>query len=421
MSSLKNFALKSVLRSPDSLDGSTGLSEDLALLNEEIPPKEDEPKEDEHEETDEERETREEAERLEEEEEGKGEPTKELAPHERPTFTDLKKYDDKLFDKFPGLKDVIFREKAYTELFTNIDDAKTALESAQALDSAKSSIFEGDGTAFLSSIKETDPKALIRFSERILPALFKVDQDAHWAAANPILESMVRGLYESAKDDKTKDAAKLFAEYCFGEQAQDILDKKKTFIPTLQTEEKKDPEREKFYKERYEAFDSDIRTMAFNGLSSMITAKDKNGKDRLDPDEIFSPWMRKTLIEKISQDVQSQMSADKDHMKYMDGLWEKAKKSSYTAEWKTRIISAFLARARQLVTASRSRLVSEALGTESKRSGRTREVAERTRRPEGGGGGAPAKRTGTFDSSRKVDYSKTSDEDLINDNITYRS
>lgn len=408
------FVLKDILRFPDdSLAGSTGLSEDLALLNEEEekpekPEKEDEeglpPGDDEHQEVD--------------EKEEEPETPKELLPHDRPTYTDLKEYDAELFKNFPGLKDVIFREKAYTDLFTNIDDAKSALENSQALESARESIFTGDGVAFLNSIKETDEKALIRFSQRILPALNKVSLDAHWAAANPILESMVRGFHSSAKDDKTKEAAKLFADFMFGDQAQDILDGKKTFIPTIE-EQKKDPEREQFERERYSAFDSDVRNVAFNGLSLMIDSKDKNGKSRVDPDDVFSPWLKKTLIEKISLEVQSQMQSDKDHIRYMNGLWDKAKKNGYKSEWKTSITTAFLARARQLVPTVRSQIISEALGRSKKAADKTREVVNRTRRPEAGGGGSSSKGSG-FNPNKKIDYNKTSDDDLINDNITYR-
>lgn len=422
------FDLRAQLRAPedgggDSLGGSTGVNEDLELLNDETPPEpnreevQEEEEEDSHEEVEHE-ESEEERQAREEEEEEQAKPH-ELAPHDRPTFTDLKTYDPELFKEFPGLKDVLFRERAYTELFTNIDDAKQALENSTAFENSKQSIFEGDATSFLESIKETDAKALSKFASMILPALYKVDQDSHWAAANPILESMVKGFNASAKDDKTKEAAKLFAEWMFGDIAQDILDGKKTFVPEVKPETKKDPEREQFLQERFQAFDSDVRVSAMSGLASFIASKDAKGKDRLDPDEVFSSWMRKTIVEKISLEVRQEMEADKDHMRYMNGLWEKARKNGYKPEWKTRISSAFLARARQLVPAVRSRIVSEALGKQVRRADKTRTVVKRSL-PNTGTGGRSSGTSGKLDSSRKIDYSKTSDEDLINDNITYK-
>jgi hypothetical protein len=228
---------------------------------------------------------------------------------------------------------------------------------------------------------------------------------------------MLKGFYREAKTDSEKEAAKAFATFVFGDDGPDVLDGKKTYV-SAKEEKRVDPERQQFLKERFQAFEGDVVTSAKNSLLSSITSKDKNGKSKLDPDEVFSPWMTAQLSNSILEDINNQLKQDKDHMKYMNGLWKKAEEAKFTSEWKTRIIDAFLARARQLVPVTRSRIVSEALGTTRKRADKTRENVERNRRPEGGGGGRPA--NGNSGAGKRIDYTKTSDEDILNDNVTYK-
>lgn len=407
----------------DSLEdgASSGLSDDVKLLSEDDQQQEENQEQEEQESQEEEEQEQEgqEEEEEQEEQEEKQEAKSDLLPHERPTYTDLKTSFPDLFKKFPSLKDVIFREKAYTELYTTLEDARTAQQDAQAFSTARNSILSGDSTDLLKGVKESGEQNLKRFAANFLPSLYKVDQDAHWAAAVPLLENMVKGLLRSAPDNEdVQKAAQTMANFLFGQDGKDILDGKKTFVEKLETK-KVDPEREKFEKERYDAFSNDIDSDAKGQLNSLILAKDKNGNLRLDPDGVFSEWMKKTLIEKISSTVNDEMSADKAHLSYMNSLWDKAKKDGYTREWKSRIISAYLARARQLVPAVRSRLVSEALGTSIRRSGKTKEVVDRNR-PTRNSPQRGSKNNGSFQSGRAIDYSKTSDDDIINDNITYK-
>ena len=108
-------------------------------------------------------------------------------------------------------------------------------------------------------------------------------------------------------------------------------------------------------------------------------------------------------------------------MKFINGLWAKAAKAGFTGEWKSRITDAYLARARQLVPSVRAHILSEVGFTQQRNSGRKMAIVKKNSRAEAGTGGGHSKSSGTYDASRKIDYSKTSDEDLINDNVTYRS
>jgi len=408
------FGLKDILKSPDSLEGTTGISDDVKFLEQEdeqppadaATPEVEEKEEEVVEETEEEREER----------EASAKP-RELLPHERPTLTDIKEAFPDLFKKFPVLRDVLFREKAFNELFSSIEDARTAQDDSVALQEARQSIFNDDGSGFLAAVKKTDEAALLKFASNIMPALYKVDEKAHWAAANPLMENMVKAFAESAPgNEDTKKAALLMAKFLFGNDAQDILDGKKSYVPRA-AESKTDPERVKFESDRLKAFTGDISSDIKGQVKSVILSKDKNGSLRLDPEGVFSRWMVDTLVEKINKEVDDQMGADREHLRYMDSLWSKAKKDGYTSDWKSRITSAYLARARQLVPAVRAKIVAEANGTSQRRAARTKEVVDGVRR----GTGSPARESRNSSGiTGRIDYNKTSDDDIINDNITYR-
>ena len=383
-------------------EGSSSIGDDVALLESEEEPAEiEEGSEAEIEEV--------------EEPEEEVEP-KDILPHERPTFTDLKNAFPELFKKFPSLRDVVFREKAYTELFPTVEDARTAIDDSQALNVVRESVLDGDGVKFFESVKEASPDGLLKFSRNILPALFKISPEAHWAAATPLLENIVKG-FGNSKDEKVLEAATLFAEFLFGEDGKDILAGKKTLVQKVE-QKQEDPERKKFESDRFKAFNNDLSTHVQSGVKDLILEKDKNGNLRLDPDEVFSDWMKNTLTGKIAEEIDAQIAADKAHVQYMNGLWSRARKDGYSSEWKSRISSAYLARARQLVSSVRSRLVSEALGTKVKSSDKRLKVVEK-KRVEGSSSGRETKNNENIN-AKKVDWSRTSDDDFLNDNITYK-
>jgi len=408
------FGLKDLLLDEsDSLSGSTGINDDLALMEEEGE------EESSEEESSEEEEGKTEEESGEEEaEEESEEPVAELAPHERPTYTDVKTAFPDLFKKFPQLKDIMFRERAYTEEFSDITDARQAKENSEAFGVLEADIINGTGVKFFESLKERDVKSLRGFASKILPALAKVDVDAHWIAANPVLENVLKAFQRAGKDNEdVQKAAKLFAEFMWPEAADSILSGKTTFITEIK-EKEEDPERTQFRNERANAFRNDLGESTEKSLKAFIIARGKDGRTKIDPEDELSDYIKDIIIEKISNTVKSHMKQDKAHMKYMNGLWKKATDAGFASEWKSRINDAFLARARQLVPSVRSHILSEFLGSQARRSDRTKQVVKKQARSEVNGTGRESK-SAKYNPNKKIDYRKTSDEDLINDNITY--
>src|SRR5271166_1191502 len=286
-------------------------------------------------------------------------------PFERPTIKQLTETYPDISKKFPSLKDMYFREAEYTKLFPTIDDAKEANENNDAFVATRDSVINGDGTKFISAIKEVSEKNLERFAANILPSLFKIHPAAFWRSANPLVEEVARAMFQKGvkeENESLQNAAKYLSDYFFG--STDIAEGKKTTIIKDEIDPKLEEDRTKFENERHTAFRGTIESDTKTQLLKLIDSKDpKSGKSRLDPDGEFSIFIKTTIIDRIIADLGNQLQADTNHIRYMDSLWKKAVSSGRTDTDKARIVSAYLARAKSLIPTLRSKYVSEARGS----------------------------------------------------------
>ena len=411
----KLFWMSQILFAPEGDEGSFGGVDeaDVDLLNsdevEEVKD-EDEPLVDEEEE-----EEKEPEEETEEEEEKEEEEEPEETYHPRPSITELKTAFPDLFKKFPVMKDIIFREQEFGKLFPTVDVARSAVENSDALESFQQALSEGDASTFAKALVEID--AVDKVAPNILGSLYSVSPEAYVAATTPAFEKAVKMMYAegaSSGNDNLANAALVMSKWLFGDL--EIAKGTKTFAKV----ERKDPEVEKIKKEReeesnarYQEHHNEATETASKKLTSLI-------EDKLDPDEVLSPYMKRTIIKDCIEEVNAQIISDKQFINYMNNLWLEYRRSNYSGELKNRIISAFLLRAKPLIPGIRSRVTKEALGVakkDSQNKGKRAAASGSKNVP----AGATSKERGNFDSGKRVDYSQSSDEDIIAGNIKYRS
>src|SRR5690606_15116379 len=68
----------------------------------------------------------------------------------------------------------------------------------------------------------------------------------------------------------------------------------------------------------------------------------------------------RNIIRDICLDIDSGMAQDSRHLRGMDSLFQQAKSDKFSNNWKTRIIRAYLSRAKQGLSASKVRVLKEA-------------------------------------------------------------
>lgn len=332
-------------------------------------------------------------------------------PFDRPSLAQIKAAYPDIFQKFPQLKDMYFREKEYTELFSTVGEAKEAAENNSAFAAIQSDIMTGTGEQFFSAVKEADPKALDRFAGNLMHTLSRVDRGAFFKAANPLVQDVALRMYEKGVkegDANLQNSAKFLAEFFFGHE-DFATGAKSSVTAEVPKDNSVENERQQFQQERYSAALDNVQTSAKGKLIALID------NDKFDPHGALTPFVKKTIIDSIVRDIGQQLTADKQHVGYMDRLWAEAKRGNYKDL--SRIESAFLARAKNLVTTLRSKYVSEATG---KRIAIAKDAKQKIQsiqsRKSGGGGSAPSGNSG----SGKIDYRKTSNMDILNDTVTYK-
>lgn len=347
----------------------------------------------------------------------------ELHPFNRPSLKSIEEKFPGFFKQFPAMRDMYFREAEYAKVFPTIDDAKEARENDTAFQEIKESVFQGNGSKFFSAIKEVSDKDLEKFSTTVLSTLFQVHPQSFWRAANPLVEDIARNMFSKGQregNESLQNAARYLSDYFFGNT--EIAEGKKTSIVKIEDNTEVIKEREKFDNERSTAFRSTVETDLRSQLVNLIESKDsKTGKSRLDPDGVFSNFIRTTIVDRIIEDLGTQLTSDKDHIRYMDSLWNKAKQSGRTDADKTRIITSYLARAKSLIPSLRSKYVSEALGQKTRvASGKKEKVNEASSRTSSETLGRASNGATKNYNPKTINYSKTSDADILNDNITYK-
>lgn len=332
----------------------------------------------------------------------------------RPTAAELKIKYPEIFKEFPGLRAAIYESHEFNKLFPTVNDAKEALDNVEVLESFKNDIFNGEGTKFIDALKESD--SLKPFAKNFLSNLFKTDKDAHWEAVSPILQNIVRSFYsegERSKNDNIKLSAENLAIWLFG--SEDFANGKKTI---LTPEPKEDPklkaERDAFRNERYNTFRIDVLEKCDNDLRSVVSASVNK--------QNISKTLKDLVTDKIQKEIDTAISKDSAHMKLIDSLWKKAAANNYSSDYKSRITSAYLERAKQLEPAIRRRLLGEVIGNTPEEGQRKRDVIEKVAlRREPGSNGKPSGPVAAKNiPAKNIDWNKTSDMDFLNDNVTIK-
>lgn len=346
--------------------------------------------------------------------------------YDRPTVKAIKEKYPNLFKDFPSLNHMYAREREFSKLFPTVQIAKDTAENAASFAEFSDEILSGSPTKLFKATQEADPEAMTRLAGKLLPELYKLSPDLHWKATLPLMENIVRSAYAEGvktKNDNLKHAAGHLAQWLLDDA--NVATGRATKIETEQEPSEKDKklsEREQALLDSQMAtFSTPVKADGLAKLDKMITSR-ADGTDSIDPKGVLSPAIKKMVIDKIRQEVQNQMDADTAHIGYMNSLWVEAKDGGFSDAHKTRILNAFLARARALVPTVRARIVSEAMGTSSRVNGNKQEQVERTssRREPNAQGGRDTRERASVPLAKAVDWGKTSDMDFLSDKATLK-
>lgn len=397
-------------------DNPSGKTEDKGTKENEnnAPPKEDEEEEDETrfddgplEDDDQEDEGKEKKEDKEDVEEDEEEDEADAEVKDETVYQSLKKLDKDIFKKVPELKSVIFRERALTEIYPTIDEAKVAKEKAEVFDAYQDDMLQGNPTPLFESLEKVDKKTLEGFVANFLPKLEEHSKELYKEVLLPHFKRYFR-LAAKSNDERIAIAAKNLHYHIFGDVD---LDKDAGLAPKVK--DKKDEEyenRERQFEQRiFSAFSKDV---VEGGKSKVMRSIKFAFKD-----SGMSALRQNMLADEIYKRTVGEMEGDKRYNSTMTSLWNQARSAGYTNDWKDRIINAFLSRAKPLVSKYRTKVLSEESGASD---GKGKEAKTQPKRiTPSGVGGKEQRSSGPVDPS-KVDWEKTSDKDFLNGRVTFK-
>lgn len=404
------------------------INEDVEFLGgddenvDEVPPEDDSKQEDEEtnedeEKTDEDKEKNDEENEDDEEKESKDDEETEIPTAlRRPKFSEITaKYPD-FFKDFPDMRHMMGREKEYTQVFPSVQDAKDAAEKIQDYDYLDELVTAGEPTKiseFLNIIKDNDENVYNGFLDNFLDGVRRASEDKYAEITMPVIEHAIRYAYDSGIRNNNKNlqlSAQHIAQCIFGDP--DIATGKKTTIKPKEAP-KKDEESEKFNKEK-SSFYQERQAHLNNEVQLEIQKSFMDEiEDGLDPNNNMSAYLKGKIADDILSAVDAQMQKDPEYMRLTDRLFERAKKEGFPISYKQKYVTAYLARARELMPEIRKRIKAKVVG-----------------RPNGSGkkkssivtpsGATPRSSSSNYD-AKKIDWGKTSDLDILNDEVTLKS
>jgi hypothetical protein len=348
----------------DILDGTAEPAEEEATVED---TKEDaEEAEAEPEETDEEADEDSEEEPEEEEEE---EEEPELDQKVLTSWTDIKTKYPNFSKEFPDIKNALFREQAFSEVFTNPAEAKETLEKAQTFDQLSQDIVgAGNISDLFETIKTQNKESFEKIAYSLLPYFQEQDRDLYYEIASRPIKQLLRAAWNDGGGERTD----------LGKAAAHIH---KYFFKNLNFEEKVKSEnlkeapaksrREQELEQRLSQIESGKQNEFLASVdNSYISKMSHHIREGIDKDERLTEWSKAKIAEDVLREVQIQLKKDSRYIGAVNSLVRQAGQSGYSNDFKSRIINAALARAKSLVPEIRKRVVGEALKARGSRESR---------------------------------------------------
>jgi len=321
----------------------------------------------------------------------------------------IKKVAPDLFKKVPGLREALERDKEFGEVFSTVEEAKTAVRNTNLLSAMYADLASGDVSKtgnFLKAIKNTDESAFEDFSHTVLESIGKINPQLYGEVMLKPMKKALMSMYNDALKTGNKNlAAVAIHAHNYWFETQDINAPLEERKKTTKTKEQEEWEREKqeFEVSRLDEFRTSITEVVNHSMKLAIT-KELDGI-KLDD------YQKRNVIRDVFLGVDQILGQDKRYIGGINSLFEQAKSSKFSSDWKSRIIKAYLQRAKQALPSIRNKVLREA-GIKVKDS---QKAESRRLVPAGLGGNKSDEK---IDFSR-VDRSRTTDMDILNGKPKY--
>lgn len=363
------------------------------------------PKEDEIDEGDEEEEVKPKVEPKVEEEEP-------AAEGELASIKALKKDYPDIFKKHPQLRVAVAEHRQFREVFSSVDEAKEAVEAQNNLFTLREQILDkNDFGAFLDEVNRVDSAAAARLVRKILPSILERSKDLYYEITQEPITQFVAAAFNHGRRGGNNNLSNSALH----------MWKFLGFDGTPAPQATGPSEADKQMEARVNEFEN----RKFQDASNSITRDIRENligliERAIDPKNQIKETIKKATINQLVREIDAEVAADVNHMNRVHRLWQNARRSSYAPGHTSRIISAYLERAKQLLP-KHARKVREELGISIESGNGQPQSDERPVQTQGAKKPVPRPMTGQNvqprtirdTNPRQIDWDKTSDTDIL--------
>jgi len=279
-----------------------------------------------------------------------------IAPARRKDI--LKKYPT-IFKDFPHLEKAYFRDQRYNELFGTPEEAEKVIETAKSFDGFANQLMKGNTQQVLTTIRNENPEAFAKIVDNYLTTLREVDDRAFSHVISNTIKSTVALMVQEANRSQNEDllqAARLLHQFVTGTTEWQGMTPYGRQKPKEEQQEENELNQEKaqFFYERFETVQSDLQSRVDGVLRNTI---DQN----MDPRSSMTPYVKRVAVNEAFENTQKAIRADPQFVRLLDRLWEKAAEDKFSKSSVERIRSAYLSKAKSLLSAQIKKSRIEAL------------------------------------------------------------
>jgi len=321
----------------------------------------------------------------------------------RVSYSDVKKEFPEFFKRFPQLKTAFFREQEFTKRFANLEDADEAIEAIESFRAVEDTVKAGNAAEFLDQVATISDRAVDRFANNFLPALFEKNQKAYFRVTAPLIRNVLAEVLEAGQENSNtnlQNAAMVVHQAIF-------RDDKYGKVPMGQRLAQPDPE---LTQERNEFYTGKHNELMFGVTKDIRSQLESEIAKSIDPTKSMRPGIKKLIMEKIVAEVDKEVSSDANHMNRIMSLWRRERQSKYSGRYKGSIVTAYLSRARTSIPSIRKRVRSEIMSSQvDEDRSRSEKVNRNTNVPSGSASRGTSRTISVTDARSK----KLSDKDII--------
>lgn len=276
-------------------------------------------------------------------------------------YDKLKEKYPQVIKEIPELRQLFFREKAFSDIYTTVDEARAAATDSQFLNDLGAGLQGGHIEEVLSTLA---PQSLENLADKFIPALMKTNKELFQRATGPFIMNILNDAYEQGEqsgNENLKKSVIWMSKFLTGK-----AELPKRFMPRqpdpklLEERAKFDQERKDFFQKQANGFVSSAENAVFNGLNKMLRG------GLLKEGEELSSFVQNAIIRETIEEVKSITNNDKQFMAMMSELFRRSQKAGFDQESKSRVVSAYLGRVKDISLKIRAKKKAEALGRQRK-------------------------------------------------------